>query len=76
MMGNVHEWTGDWFYPSYDKSKYKEVPKMKNGKTGEWDYHRVMRGGGIGSLAGRRARTRVLHDPPFFYFGLGIRCVR
>jgi iron(II)-dependent oxidoreductase len=76
LMGNVYEWTGDWFYPSYDKKKFKEVPKMLNGSTQEWSYHRVLRGGGLGSDGGKTAKQRVLHDPPFAYVGLGIRCVR
>ena len=76
LMGNVHEWTGDWFYPTYDKSKHDKVPKMLNGSTHEWSYHRVLRGGGLGSIGGRHSRHRVLHDPPFAYLGLGIRCAR
>jgi len=76
LIGNVHEWTADWFYPSYDRSGFDRVPKMLNGRTNIWSHHRVLRGGGIGSDAGQGARVRVLHDPPFAYVGLGIRCAR
>ncbi len=76
LIGNVHEWTADWFYPSYDKSTFKEVPKMYNGATKEWAHNKVLRGGGIGSTAGQRAGDRVLHDPPFKYVGMGFRCVK
>lgn len=76
LIGNVHEWTADWFYPSYDKSKFSSVPKMLDGKTKMETSMRVLRGGGIRSDAGVGARRRVLHDPTFFYSGLGVRCVR
>jgi formylglycine-generating enzyme required for sulfatase activity len=71
MMGNVYEWTKDW-YGSYPKTEIQKNPlgpaKGKN---------KVVRGGSWDSL-GHFLRTsdRVAKDPDLRYSGVGFRCVK
>lgn len=76
LLGNVIEWTNDWFYHTYNYASFKTVPKTFSGESGESTYHRVMRGGGLGSSEPLTARNRIFHHPWFNYMGLGIRCVK
>lgn len=76
LLGNVIEWTGDWFYHTYDYESFKTVPKTFSAASNESTYHRVMRGGGVGSTEPMAARNRIFHHPWFNYMGLGIRCVK
>ncbi len=76
LLGNVIEWTNDWFYHTYDYDSFEKIPVTYSAATKESTYHRVMRGGGVGSSEPLAARNRIFHHPWFNYMGLGIRCVK
>ena len=76
LAGNVIEWTNDWFYHNYDYDSFDKIPMTFSAATKESTYHRVMRGGGVGSAEPLAARNRIFHHPWFNYMGLGIRCVK
>ena len=71
MMGNVYEWTMDW-YGSYSTNQ-----KQKNPLGPEKGKNKVVRGGSWDSL-GHFLRTsdRVPKDPDLRYSGVGFRCVK
>jgi len=71
MMGNVYEWTMDWYGP------YSKNQKQKNPLGPEKGKNKVVRGGSWDSL-GHYLRTsdRVAKDPDLRYSGVGFRCVK
>jgi formylglycine-generating enzyme required for sulfatase activity len=72
MVGNVAEWTADW----YDKDYYKTAPE-KNPKGPEKGTQRSFRGGGwIDSTPSVRAAQRNGTDPNTKMNWLGFRCAR
>jgi formylglycine-generating enzyme required for sulfatase activity len=76
LLGNVIEWTNDWFYHNYDYESFEKIPETYSAETKESTYHRVMRGGGVGSDEPLAARNRIFHHPWFYFKGLGFRCVK
>ena len=71
VMGNVYEWTMDWYGP-YENAEYQKNPlgalKGKN---------KVVRGGSWDSLSHYlRTSDRIAKDPDLRYSGVGFRCVR
>ncbi len=71
MMGNVYEWTMDWYGP------YTTAGIQKNPLGPEKGKDKVVRGGSWDSL-GHFLRTsdRVAKDPDLRYSGVGFRCVK
>jgi formylglycine-generating enzyme required for sulfatase activity len=71
MVGNVWEWTADWFSSSYyEKSPEKNPQGPASGSA--W----VVRGGAWDSSAKSARVTRRFSQKPGFYSGsLGFRCV-
>ncbi len=70
MLGNVNEWTGDWYGP-LDTSEVLENPKgPASGKD------RVVRGGSWNSPSHYlRASDRIARSPELRYSDVGFRCV-
>jgi formylglycine-generating enzyme required for sulfatase activity len=72
MLGNVREWTNDWFDPSYYQHSPKENPPGP--ETGE---RHVERGGAF-FLPDRSVTStiRYNHPPTFRLYFLGFRCAQ
>ena len=72
MLGNVREWTNDWFDQSYYQSSPNEDPKGP--EKGE---RKVERGGAF-FLPARSVTTtiRYNHPPTFRLYFLGFRCAQ
>jgi sulfatase modifying factor 1 len=72
MLGNVREWTGDWFDKDYFQQKVRDNPKGP--ATGE---RRVERGGAFFLTArGVTTTIRYNHPPTFHLYFLGFRCAQ
>jgi len=75
MIGNVWEWTADWFHPSYHVTATKLNPVGPPSGTG-----RVMKGGSFlchDSYCNRyRNAARTSNTPDSATTNLGFRCVR
>ncbi len=70
MLGNVFEWTADW-YGDYGPGFANDPQGMRSGE------YRVVRGGGwFGDPEGSRASYRDYVDPEYAYFYYGFRCAR
>jgi len=70
MIGNVEEWTFDWYGPDY----YKQSPR-ENPSGPARGFLKVVRGGSWHHGKGRAA-TRYTHPPAARAPFLGFRCVR
>ena len=71
MMGNVYEWTRDWY------GSYQTKGIQKNPLGPEKGEIKVVRGGSWDSLGHYlRASDRVAKDPNLRYSGVGFRCVK
>ncbi len=71
MLGNVYEWTQDWYGP-YETNEVQINPKGP--ETGE---RKVIKGGAWNSPAHYlRVADRVARNPEFRYSDLGFRCVK
>ena len=71
MMGNVYEWTQDWYGP------YEKADILKNPKGPEKGKDKVVRGGAWNSPNYfLRASDRVARSPELRYSDVGFRCVR
>jgi sulfatase modifying factor 1 len=72
MLGNVREWTGDWYGPDYYKQA--EARNPKGPPTGE---RRVERGGAFFlPERGVTPTIRYNHPPQFELYFLGFRCAQ
>ena len=72
MLGNVREWTNDWFDPDYYQKSPKEDPKGPD--TGQ---RKVERGGAF--FLPKRSVTSTIrynHPPTFRLYFLGFRCAQ
>ena len=80
MLGNVWEWTNDWYEGAYYKASEKGVvdPQGPAEKTNRTDITgRVLRGGGwVGFPYGCRASYRYGYDPERRYYFIGFRVAR
>jgi iron(II)-dependent oxidoreductase len=71
LMGNVYEWTMDWYGP-YNTSGTQNNPSGPQKGEGK-----VVRGGSWDSLSHfLRTSDRVAKDPDLRYSGVGFRCVK
>jgi len=72
MLGNVREWTADWYDPSYYKLKVRDNPK------GPAEGVRRVERGGAFFLPHRGVTTtiRYNHPPHFRLYFLGFRCAQ
>lgn len=71
MMGNVYEWTQDWYGP------YETADTLTNPKGPEQGKEKVVRGGAWNSPNYfLRSSDRVARSPELRYSDVGIRCVR
>ena len=71
MMGNVYEWTMDWYGP------YNIDGVQSNPSGPEKGNEKVVRGGSWDALNHfLRTSDRVAKDPALRYSGVGFRCVR
>ncbi len=71
LMGNVYEWTMDWYGP------YNTSGTQKNPLGPEKGEDKVVRGGSWDSLSHfLRTSDRVGKDPDLRYSGVGFRCVK
>ncbi len=71
MMGNVYEWTMDWY------GLYKVAETQKNPLGPANGKNKVVRGGSWDSLSHfLRTSDRVAKDPDLRYSGVGFRCVK
>jgi len=72
MLGNVREWTGDWYDPDY--YHWHEYQNPKGPPTGA---RRVERGGAFFlPRRGVTATIRYNHPPEFALYFLGFRCAQ
>lgn len=71
VMGNVYEWTMDWYGP-YEKAEIQKNPLGPDkGKD------KVVRGGSWDSQSHfLRTSDRVAKDPDLRYSGVGFRCIK
>jgi formylglycine-generating enzyme required for sulfatase activity len=72
MLGNVREWTADWYGPDYYQQRVRDDPKgpPEGGR-------RVERGGAFFLPARAVTSTIRYNHPPFFkLFFLGFRCAQ
>jgi formylglycine-generating enzyme required for sulfatase activity len=72
MLGNVREWTGDWYDPAYYRQKVRDNPK------GPPEGQRRVERGGAFFLPARGVTTtiRYNHPPHFELYFLGFRCAQ
>jgi iron(II)-dependent oxidoreductase len=71
MMGNVYEWTQDWYGP------YEKADILKNPKGPGQGKDKVVRGGAWNSPNYiLRSSDRVARSPELSYSDVGFRCVR
>ena len=70
MLGNVREWTADWYGPDYYQQRVRDNPK------GPSDGQRRVERGGAFFLPARGVTTtiRYNHPPTFHLYFLGFRC--
>jgi sulfatase modifying factor 1 len=72
MLGNVREWTADWYGPTYYQLEVRDNPKGP--ATGQ---RRVERGGAFFRPSrGVTTTIRYNHPPEFRLYFLGFRCAR
>ena len=72
MLGNVREWTADWYAPDYYASRAHDNPKGPADGT-----RRVERGGAFFLPArGVTSTIRYNHPPHFRLYFLGFRCAQ
>ena len=73
MVGNVMEWTNDWYYLNY----YAFMPKV-NPKGPETGLYRSVRGGGWADGVGEEVATffRNFSDPELRASTIGFRCAK
>ena len=70
MLGNVYEWTADWFQDSYEGAA---AINPKGPATGKY---KPLRGGSWGdNPRGARVSNRSGGEPAFLSSGVGFRCV-
>ncbi|MGH7893129.1 MAG: formylglycine-generating enzyme family protein [Candidatus Binatia bacterium] len=72
MLGNVREWTADWYGPDYYRHRMHDEPK------GPPDGQRRVERGGAFFLPARGVTTtiRYNHPPHFELYFLGFRCAQ
>jgi formylglycine-generating enzyme required for sulfatase activity len=70
MLGNVREWTADWYGPDYYGDRVRDAP------TGPATGQRRVERGGAFFLPARGVTTtiRYNHPPHFTLYFLGFRC--
>ena len=72
MLGNVWEWTADWYRADYYAASPSENPLGPSFGT-----HRVLRGGAWNSgLINIRITNRDVSEPIYYNNGLGFRCAK
>jgi formylglycine-generating enzyme required for sulfatase activity len=73
MVGNVMEWTNDWYDPDY----YPFMPKQ-NPKGPEAGLYKSVRGGGWADGTGENLANwyRNFTDPELRDLTIGIRCAK
>jgi formylglycine-generating enzyme required for sulfatase activity len=73
MIGNVMEWTNDWYYQNY----YAFMPK-ENPKGPETGLYKSVRGGGWGDGPVEMLTNsyRNYSDPELRTFTIGFRCAK
>lgn len=70
MMGNVYEWTLDWYGSFHTEGTQENPPGPSEGKN------KVVRGGAWNSQSHfLRTSDRVIKDPELRYSDVGFRCV-
>jgi len=72
MLGNVYEWTSDWYGPGYYSEWFTDNPKGPSDGASK-----VVRGGYYAySFAEMRLSNRCSYVPAVKDYFLGVRCVR